>query len=73
VGILGSTPGLPAAIVAAVNKALNTALANPEVQEQIKRIGYDTMPGTPQDLQARVAADLVKWGKVIREKKIVFE
>ena len=31
------------------------------------------MPGTPQDLQARVAADLVKWGKVIREKKIVFE
>jgi len=71
-GMVGP-PGLPGPIVAAVNKALNTALANPEVQEQIKRIGYDTMPGTPQDLQARVAADLVKWGKVIREKKIVFE
>jgi len=71
-GLVGP-PGLPAAIVATVNKALGVALANPEVQEQIRRLGYDTMPGTPQELQARVAADLVKWGKVIREKKIIFE
>ena len=66
-------PGLPAPIVATANKALAAALANAEVQEQIKRIGYDTMPGTPADLTARIASDLVKWGKVIRDKKIVFE
>jgi tripartite-type tricarboxylate transporter receptor subunit TctC len=66
-------PGLPAPIVATANKALGAALANPEVQEQIKRIGYDTMPGTPADLAARITSDLAKWGRVIRDKKIVFE
>ena len=65
--------GLPAPIVTTVNKALAVALANPEVQEQIKRLGYDTMPGSPQDLARIISADLAKWGKVIREKKIAFE
>jgi len=66
-------PGLPASIVATVNRALAAALADAEVQEQIKRLGYDTMPGSPQDLTRLIASDIVKWGKVVREKKIVFE
>lgn len=65
--------GVPAAVVSTVNQALQAALADPNAQEQIKRLGYDTMPGTPQDMAKAIALDTAKWGKVIREKKIAFE
>jgi len=65
--------GLPANVIATLNHALQQALADPNAQEQIKRLGYETMPGTPQDLARLITADTLKWGKVIRDKKIVFE
>ncbi|HEY4371012.1 MAG TPA: tripartite tricarboxylate transporter substrate binding protein [Burkholderiales bacterium] len=65
--------GISPQVIGAVSRALQTALADPNAQEQIKRLGYETMPGTPQDMVKLIAADTVKWGKVIREKKIVFE
>ncbi|HEX4327806.1 MAG TPA: tripartite tricarboxylate transporter substrate binding protein [Burkholderiales bacterium] len=65
--------GLPANVVATISQALQAALADPNAQEQIKRLGYDTMPGTPQDLVKLIASDTLKWSKVIREKKIAFE
>lgn len=65
--------GIPAQVINTVNRALQSALADTNAQEQIKRLGYDTMPGTPQDMAKLIASDTVKWGKLIREKKIAFE
>jgi len=31
------------------------------------------MPGTPEQLAAPVRSDGVKWGRIVREKKIVGE
>lgn len=65
--------GLPAEIVDKVNKALNAALADPAVAEAIRKLGYDPVPSTPQELSARIRDDLAKWGKVIKDSKIQLE
>ena len=64
---------LPADIVAKANQAINVALADPAVQDAIRRQGYDPMPGSPEDLAKQVSLDYEKWGKVIRDANIRFE
>lgn len=63
---------LPPEVVHKTNAAMNTALADPEVQDAIRRQGYEPRPGTPEDLAQQVRADLAKWSKVIREAGITF-
>ena len=63
--------GLPADIVARVNKAANEALADPEVKEKLSRLGIEpAAPGTPEQFATMVATDAAKWKKIIVERKI---
>ena len=63
--------GLPADIVARVNKAANEALADPEVKEKLSRLGIEpAAPGTPEQFAKMVAADAAKWKKIVVERKI---
>ena len=63
--------GLPAEIVARVNKAANEALADPEVKEKLSRLGIEpAAPGTPEQFAKMVAADAAKWKKIVVERKI---
>jgi tripartite-type tricarboxylate transporter receptor subunit TctC len=64
--------GLPADIVAKANQALNAALAESNVQEALRKQGYEPVMGTAQDLAAQIKSDYDKWGKVIREAGISF-
>lgn len=63
---------LPSAIVEKVNGAMNAALADPRVQDAIRRQGYEPVPGTPDGLARQIRADYDKWGKVIRDANISF-
>lgn len=63
---------LPEEVVARVNGAINAALADPKVQDAIRRQGYEPVSGPPGGLAAQIRADHEKWGKVIRDAKIVF-
>jgi len=66
--------GLPAEIVARVNKAANEALADPEVKEKLSRLGIEpAAPGTPEQFAKMVAADAAKWKKIVVERKITNE
>jgi len=58
--------GTPADAVAKVNAALNQAMLQPQIQEQARRLGLDTQPGTPADLGKSWQADYDKWGGIIR-------
>lgn len=64
--------GLPAEIVARINEALNAALADPAVQDAIRKQGYEPAPSTPEAFAKRIRADHEKWGKVIRDANISF-
>lgn len=56
---------LPPAIVQRLNTELNRIQASPDFREQLAALGYDPLPGTPADLQARLKAETAKWGEVI--------
>jgi tripartite-type tricarboxylate transporter receptor subunit TctC len=63
---------LPDDIVAKTNQALNAALAEPGVQESLRKQGYEPVMGSAADLAKQIRADYDKWGKVIRDAKISF-
>jgi tripartite-type tricarboxylate transporter receptor subunit TctC len=58
-------PGTPAAIVTALNTAINNVLRSPDVQESLMKLGFRAKPGSPQDFAALIAADMVKWAAVV--------
>jgi tripartite-type tricarboxylate transporter receptor subunit TctC len=58
------------ALVDALNKGINAALADPGVRARMADIGGEPMPMTPAELDAFVRADIAKWRKVIEFAKI---
>ncbi|MFN0300254.1 MAG: Bug family tripartite tricarboxylate transporter substrate binding protein [Burkholderiales bacterium] len=71
-GLVGPA-GLPKEIVDKTSSALLTVLKDRDVQEAIKKQGYEPMPSTPEAMVERVRADLAKWTKVISEVGIKLE
>ena len=53
--------GLPADVVAKVNKAANDWLATKEGAETLDKLGMVPVGGTPDELKAFMASELVKW------------
>ncbi|MCW5622821.1 MAG: tripartite tricarboxylate transporter substrate binding protein [Burkholderiales bacterium] len=64
---------LPAEVVSRVGDALADALTDTAVRTAITGQGYEPAPGTPQQLHASIQADLTKWRKVIRDRKLEIE
>jgi tripartite-type tricarboxylate transporter receptor subunit TctC len=60
----------PAAVVERLNAAANAALQQPEVRQQLQKLGVRAQGGTPQELQALLAAEIKRWAGVIAEAKI---
>lgn len=63
-GLLGPA-GLPMAITARLNAALNQALAAPEVVERMRAFGMEPLAGTPEQFHALARAEARRWGPVI--------
>jgi tripartite-type tricarboxylate transporter receptor subunit TctC len=62
--------GTPPAIVATLNQAVNTVLADPKLQARMHELGGDPMPMTPDEFGKLVAHETEKWAKVIRAANI---
>jgi tripartite-type tricarboxylate transporter receptor subunit TctC len=62
--------GTPAAIVKRLNTEVLASLANPEVKTLLTKQGIELDPGTPEQLAARIRADIGKWRDVIRSAGI---
>ena len=65
-GLFGPA-GLPAPIVARLNAEFVKALRSDEVQDKMLPQVVFVIPGTPEELGAIVARDLVRLGQVVRE------
>lgn len=50
-----------------INKALNKALANPEVRERFASLGLEVGGGSPADLQKTMLEDAKRWGPVVKK------
>ena len=58
--------GTPNAIVMRLNRALTANLQSPELQKQLVQQGIDVRTSSPEDLAAKLRADIVKWQKIVR-------
>ncbi len=68
-GLVG--PGkLPTAIVAKVNRDVNTILAMPDVQERMDTYGAEDGGGTPEKFAQFIRSEQDKWAKVVKDANV---
>ena len=53
-----------------LNKEINAALADPEMEARLADLGAVPMPMTPAEFGKFIAAETEKWGKLIRAANI---
>jgi tripartite-type tricarboxylate transporter receptor subunit TctC len=62
--------GTPAPIVATLNRAMQEVIPGPDVQSKSQQMGMEMRASTPQEMTARMKADIAKWGAVIAQAGI---
>ncbi len=73
---LWAPKGTPPDVIAKLNAAVRVALADPTVQDRLKKVGQEIWPveyQTPAALAAKQQAELAKWTPVILESGIKAE
>lgn len=60
----------PAARVVLLNKAINTALADPDYKKQMADLGVMLVGGTPEQFQTYLTAERRKWSEVVQKRGI---
>jgi tripartite-type tricarboxylate transporter receptor subunit TctC len=62
--------GTPAAVIERLNRAARAAVASPDVQDKLGRLGVQARASSPAELQALLANEIKRWGEVIKAAKI---
>lgn len=62
---LAGPAGMPADVVARLNKAVHDILADPGTMSRLRTAGSDVVPSTPQSYKARLEGDIAKWVSVV--------
>jgi tripartite-type tricarboxylate transporter receptor subunit TctC len=65
--------GTPPAVVARLNAEVNKALATPEVQAALRKLGSDPKSASVPAFAAFIADEVKRWGKVVRDAGIKVE
>lgn len=60
----------PASAVARLNQDMTAILRTPAIQERLISLGTEPWPTAPEQAQAFIATEVVRWGKLIRAAKI---
>jgi len=61
----------PADIIARLNRAIGTIIADQEFAQRLAVIGFEAVGGTPAEFGARIRTEIAKWAKVVRDAGIV--
>jgi tripartite-type tricarboxylate transporter receptor subunit TctC len=62
--------GTPPEIVTKLNGALRKVIDSPDVQAKFKNVGFEGFSSTPQELGDYMKAELVDWGKMVKDAGI---
>jgi tripartite-type tricarboxylate transporter receptor subunit TctC len=65
--------GTPKEIITLLHREIIAAMAQPDMQDRLATLGYETVASTPQECAERFKTEIVRWGKVIREAGIKAE
>jgi len=72
-GAVMTTAGTPAPAIARLSEVLRESLAMPTVVQRMVSAGVDPQSGTPEELAAFLASETEKWGRVVREARIMVD
>ena len=67
---LAAPAGTPAVVLERLNRAINEALARPEVGKRLGELGVRAQAGTPAQLQSLLASEIKRWASVIAGARI---
>lgn len=62
--------GTPAPVINRLNQEITQVLRSANVKERLLNLGVEPVGGSPSALAATVNAEMIKWGKVIRQSGI---
>ncbi len=62
--------GTPAEIIGVLNKAIHEVVAMPDVKQRYADLGIEARASTPEELKARLQADIGKWAVLIERAHI---
>lgn len=65
--------GTPAEALRRLREAAATVLAQADLAERLRQLGYELAPSSPEALTERVKADLAKWKQVVERAHVVLE
>jgi tripartite-type tricarboxylate transporter receptor subunit TctC len=65
--------GTPPEIVAKLNRAINDSLGSEQMKATLKKIGFQSNIGTPQDLAAFIADEMTRWAEVAKIAHVKIE
>ncbi len=67
---IGAPAHTPPEIIEKLNKEINAVLADPAIKARFAQLGAEPMPMTPDEFGKFVAAEVEKWGKVVKSAGI---
>jgi tripartite-type tricarboxylate transporter receptor subunit TctC len=70
---MGAPKGTPPEVVNKLNKAINAALADPNIQARLADLGGIVMAGTPADFGQVIVEETEKWAKVVKAAGVSIE
>ena len=70
---VGAPKDTPAEIIAKLNKEIGAGLADPGMIAKFANLGAEPLPMTPAEFGKFVAAEIDKWGKVVRFAGVTLE
>jgi tripartite-type tricarboxylate transporter receptor subunit TctC len=62
--------GTPAPVIERMNAAANEVIADAAVRKRLTDIGANTLGGTPRQLADHLSAEIVKWGRIVKDANI---
>src|SRR5215468_10266206 len=68
-GIVAPT-GTPNDVIERWRSELAKAVAAPDVKERLQTLGFGPVANTPDEFGRRIASEIAKWGKVVRDANI---
>lgn len=65
--------GTPASIISQLNQEMLRVLGKAEVKEKLFTAGVEAVGSTPEQVTARIKANQLKWGKLIKDAGITVD
>jgi len=62
--------GTPKAVVGRIEADIKRALAMPEVKAKLEALSMEIRSGAAEEMRAVLAGDMVRWGRLVKEKNI---